>query len=299
MNITDLLIRPRPGKSWGWFTNNLREAGILLLLLSVLAFSAAAQTTLQVRGRIIDDKSQPISGASVIVKGTTAGTTTNENGEFQISAASNATLVISSIGFPAKEILVNGQATHNVTMTAQSTDLEQVVVVGYGTQRREAVTGSVASIGGERLREVPTSNVSQALQGRLAGVDIAQTSTRPGANMQIRIRGTRSLSADNNPLIVLDGIPFIGSLADLNPNDIKSIDVLKDASATAIYGSRGANGVLLVTTDKGTRGRKPRISYNGFHGAQTVFAKYPMMNAAQLVALRAANNNNGVPVYTP
>ncbi|NTS40432.1 TonB-dependent receptor [Flavisolibacter sp. BT320] len=298
MNITDLLIRPRPGKSWGWFTNNLREAGILLLLLSFLAFSAAAQT-LQVRGRIIDDKSQPIAGASVTVKGTTAGTTTNENGEYQISAASNATLVISSVGFPAKEILVNGQATHNVTMTAQSTDLEQVVVVGYGTQRREAVTGSVASLGGERLREIPTSNVTQALQGRLAGVDIAQTSTRPGANMQIRIRGTRSLSADNNPLIVLDGIPFIGSMADLNPNDIKSIDVLKDASATAIYGSRGANGVILITTDKGTRGRKPRISYNGFHGAQTVFAKYPMMNAAQLVALRAANNNNGVPVYTP
>lgn len=291
MNITDLLIHPRPGKTWGWFTNNLREAGILLLLLSVLALSAFAQNNITVRGRIIDDKNQPLNGASVTVKGTAAGTTTNENGEYQISAPANGTLVISSIGFPTKEIPVSGQATHNVTMTASTTDLEQVIVVGYGTQRREAVTGSVGSIGGERLREVPTSNVSQALQGRLAGVDIAQTSTRPGANMQIRIRGTRSLSADNNPLIVLDGIPFIGSLADLNPNDIKSIDVLKDASATAIYGSRGANGVILVTTDKGTRGRRPRISYNGFHGAQTVFAKYPMMNGPQLTALRAANNN--------
>ncbi|MBB1285740.1 TonB-dependent receptor [Flavisolibacter sp. BT320] len=291
MNITDLLIHPRPGKTWGWFTNNLREAGILLLLLSVFAFSAFAQNNLTVRGRIIDDKNQPLNGASVTVKGTATGTTTNENGEYQISAPANGTLVISSIGFPTKEIPVSGQATHNVTMTASTTDLEQVIVVGYGTQRREAVTGSVASIGGDRLREVPTSNVSQALQGRLAGVDIAQTSTRPGASMQIRIRGTRSLSADNNPLIVLDGIPFIGSLADLNPNDIKSIDVLKDASATAIYGSRGANGVLLITTDKGTRGRKPRISYNGFHGVQTVFAKYPMMNGPQFLALRAANNN--------
>lgn len=263
----------------------------MLLLLSVLAFSAMAQNNIQVRGRITDDKNQPLAGVSVTLKDGTGGTTTNSNGEYQISAPANGTLIISSIGFPTKEILVANQATHNVTLTASTTDLEQVIVVGYGTQRKEAVTGSVASIGGDRLREVPTSNVSQALQGRLAGVDIAQTSTRPGANMQIRIRGVRSLSADNNPLIVLDGIPFIGSLADLNPNDIKSIDVLKDASATAIYGSRGANGVILITTEKGARGRKPRISYNGFHGAQTVFAQYPMMDGPQFLALRAANNN--------
>ncbi|HEV7331303.1 MAG TPA: TonB-dependent receptor [Flavisolibacter sp.] len=288
MNITDLLIHPRPGKSWGWLTNNLREAGFLLLLLSAIAFSAMAQNTIQVRGRIIDEKNQPLTGASVTVKGTAAGTTTNENGEYQISAPANGTLVISSVGYPSKEIPVNGQATHNVTMTATSTDLEQVIVVGYGTQRKEAVTGSVASIGGERLREVPSTNITQAIQGRLAGVDIAQTSTRPGANMQIRIRGTRSITGENDPLIVLDGIPFIGSLADLNPNDIKSIDVLKDASATAIYGSRGANGVILVTTEKGVRGRKPRVSYNGFHGAQKPFAKYPMMNGPEFIALRTA-----------
>ncbi|MFZ1313666.1 MAG: SusC/RagA family TonB-linked outer membrane protein, partial [Chitinophagaceae bacterium] len=130
--------------------------------------------------------------------------------------------------------------------------------------------------------------VTQALQGRLAGVEISQTSTRPGATMQIRIRGIRSLSADNNPLIVLDGIPFIGSLADINPNDVKSIEVLKDASATAIYGSRGANGVLLITTDKGSKNRKPRINYSTYVGSQSIFAKYPMMNGPQFVALRAA-----------
>lgn len=265
------------------------KALCLLFLLAAFAFlPALAQQTLTVRGRIINETSQPVAGASVIVKGTNNGTTTTDNGEYQISAPANGTLVISSVGYPSKEIPVSGRATHNVTLTASSTDLEQVVVVGYGTQLKESVTGSVASIGGERLREVPSTNITQALQGRLAGVDIAQTSTRPGANMQIRIRGTRSLSADNNPLIVLDGIPFVGSLADLNPNDIKSIDVLKDASATAIYGSRGANGVIMVTTEKGVRGRKPRISYNGFHGAQTPFAKYPMMNGPQFVALRAA-----------
>ncbi|HUC82708.1 MAG TPA: SusC/RagA family TonB-linked outer membrane protein, partial [Flavisolibacter sp.] len=278
--------------------HHAKEIGLLFLLTALLAFSAFAQT-ITVRGRVTNETNQPVAGASVLVKGTTNGTTTNDNGEYQISVPGNGTLVISSVGYPAKEIPVANRTAHNVSLTSSTTDLEQVVVVGYGTQRREAVTGSVASIGGERLREIPTSNVSQALQGRLAGVDISQTSTRPGANMQIRIRGTRSLLAENNPLIVLDGIPFIGSLADLNPNDIKSIDVLKDASATAIYGSRGANGVLLITTDKGTKGRKPRISYNGFHGVQNVFAKYPMMNAAQLVALRAANNNNGTPVYLP
>ena len=266
-----------------------RNVGYLLFFATFfVSLAALAQTNITVRGRILNERSQPVAGASVVVKGTNNGTTTNDNGEYVISAPARGTLEISSVGYPSKEVPVANQATHNITLTATSTDLEQVVVVGYGTQRKESVTGSVASIGGERLREVPTSNITQALQGRLAGVDIAQTSTRPGANMQIRIRGTRSITAENNPLIVLDGIPFIGSLADLNPNDIKSIDVLKDASATAIYGSRGANGVILVTTDKGTRGRKPRISYNGFHGAQTVFAKYPMMNGPQFIALRTA-----------
>jgi TonB-linked SusC/RagA family outer membrane protein len=274
------------------FAHQLRERGrglILFFLLSTVAFlPLLAQQTITVRGRVTNETAQPVAGVSVVVKGTAQGTTTNENGEYQINAPANASLVISSVGYPAMEVKVNRQAVHNVQLTASAANLEQVVVVGYGTQRREAVTGSVASIGGERLREVPSSNITQALQGRLAGVDISQTSTRPGANMQIRIRGTRSLSADNNPLIVLDGIPFIGSLADLNPNDIRSIDVLKDASATAIYGSRGANGVILVTTDKGARGRKPRVSYNGFHGVQKVFAKYPVMNGQEFVALRAA-----------
>ncbi|RYZ29940.1 MAG: TonB-dependent receptor [Chitinophagaceae bacterium] len=271
------------------FTSNflLRSRQRATLLWMVQTGELFAQTNVTVRGRITNEKNEPVAGASVVVKGTTNGTTTNDNGQYQISAPANATLVVSSVGYPEKEIAVGNQTTHNVSLTAISTDLEQVVVVGYGTQRREAVTGSVASIGGDRLRDVPSPNISQALQGRLAGVDISQTSTRPGATMQIRIRGTRSLSADNNPLIVLDGIPFIGSLADINPNDIKSIDVLKDASATAIYGSRGANGVILVTTEKGGKNRQPRITYSGYHGVQNIFAKYPMMNGPQFAALRA------------
>ena len=272
----------------------LKQARAIALLYGLTIFfvlPVMAQNNITVRGKVTNEKAEPVAGASVIVKGTQNGTTTNNSGDYQISAPANATLVISSVGYPSKEIPVSGQAVHNVSMTASSTDLEQVVVVGYGTQRKEAVTGSVASIGGEKLRDVPTANVTQALQGRIAGVDISQTSTRPGATMQIRIRGDRSLTGSNDPLIVLDGIPFIGSLGDINPNDIKSVDILKDASATAIYGSRGANGVILVTTNRGQRGQKPKISYNTYTGIQTLFAKYPMMNGPEFAALRKAANN--------
>jgi TonB-linked SusC/RagA family outer membrane protein len=261
--------------------------GACCLLLAVLQAQAQGGTA-TVSGKVINDSSEAIVGASVTVVGSNSGTSTNSEGNFTISVPLNGSISISAVGYEAQSTKITS-ATSNlqIRLISSTRQLEQVVVVGYGTQRREAVTGSVASIGGAALREVPSTNVTQALQGRLAGVDIAQTSTRPGANMQIRIRGTRSLSGENNPLIVLDGIPFIGSLADLNPNDIKSIDVLKDASATAIYGSRGANGVILVTTEKGVRGRKPRISYNSFHGAQTPFAKYPMMDGPEFIKLRA------------
>ena len=266
----------------------------LLVLLCCFAGTTAFAQTNTVRGKITDNKGLPVAGASISVKGSSVGTNTGADGSFTVQAAKGAVLVISSVTFLPKEITIgDGNEILNIQLMPSAADLGEVVVVGYGTQRKEAVTGSVASIGGEKMREVPSPNVTQALQGRLAGVDIAQTSTRPGATMQIRIRGTRSLTADNNPLIVLDGIPFIGSLADINPNDIKSIDVLKDASATAIYGSRGANGVILVTTEKGARNRKPRINYSGYVGAQKIFAKYPMMNGPQFVALRKAAAASG------
>ncbi|MEO6980690.1 MAG: TonB-dependent receptor, partial [Mucilaginibacter sp.] len=230
----------------------------------------------------------PVSGASIVVKGLSTGANSDNKGAFEINANPKSTLIISSVGYVDKEVSVKGNSFLNVTLTQSKNELSEVVVVGYGTQRKEAVTGSVASINGEKLREIPAPNISQSLQGRLAGIQISQTSTKPGATMQIRIRGSRSLTADNNPLVVLDGIPFPGSLADLNPDDIKSLDVLKDASATAIYGSRGANGVILVTTNKGQRGGKSRISYNGYYGAQTLFARYPMMDGQEFVALRKA-----------
>jgi TonB-linked SusC/RagA family outer membrane protein len=265
--------------------SSLQKVTVAIFFLLIAASHVFGQSR-TVTGSVTNVAGEPLPGATISVVGSTAGTSAAANGSFTIAVPANGTLRITAIGYADQDVKITNQTTVNVTMQPSNTQLEQVVVVGYGTQRREAVTGSVASIGGASLREVPSPNITQALQGRLAGVDIAQTSTRPGATMQIRIRGTRSLSADNNPLIVLDGIPFIGSLADINPNDIKSVDVLKDASATAIYGSRGANGVILVTTEKGGRNRKPRISYNGYTGIQNIFAKYPMMNGPQFVQLR-------------
>jgi TonB-linked SusC/RagA family outer membrane protein len=170
-------------------------------------------------------------------------------------------------------------------MVEDAKALEEVVVIGYGTQRREAITGSVASMRGEVLRDVAATNISTALQGRIAGVEMTQTSSKPGAAMEIRVRGTRSLSASNDPLIVLDGIPFAGTLNDIDPNSINSVDILKDASATAIYGSRGANGVILITTNRGQKGQKARVSYNGYHGFKSAI-NYPMMDGPQFAKLR-------------
>ncbi|HOW32751.1 MAG TPA: TonB-dependent receptor plug domain-containing protein, partial [Bacteroidales bacterium] len=172
----------------------------------------------------------------------------------------------------------------DVSLAASDVGLDEIVVVGYGTQRKESVTGSVASMKGDEMRDVPSSNITQALQGRISGVDMSQTSSKPGATMQIRIRGTRSLNASNDPLVVLDGIPFAGSISDISTDNIKSIDILKDAAATAIYGSRGANGVILVTTNKGLQGQKAQFTYSGYYGLRSIFAPYPMMNAEEFRA---------------
>ncbi|QSB26348.1 TonB-dependent receptor [Flavobacterium sp. CLA17] len=254
-----------------------------LILMFALSLHSSAQT--KVTGTV-SDANGPIPGANVNLKGTKNGVSTGFDGTYTINVPSNGVLVFSFIGLTNKEVIVNGQTQINVSLEEDSAQLKEVVVIGYGTQRKEAVTGSVASIGGKELNEVPAANVTQALQGRLAGVDLTQTSTKPGAAMQIRIRGTRSLTGSNDPLIVLDGVPFAGSIGDINPVDIKSVDVLKDASATAIYGSRGANGVILITSNKGRKNQKATFNYNGFSGIKQVFGKYDMMDAAKFAALR-------------
>ena len=255
----------------------------------VYSFSCIQQQQIHVTGQVVDQNGNPLAGVSIRVRGTNAGAITDNNGRFQLDAPAGSVLEISFIGYQTQTItLGNENQNLRIQLQQSASVLNQLVVIGYGTQRREAVTGSVASITGAQMREVPASNITYALQGRLPGVELSQTDSKPGATMQIRIRGTRSLTASNDPLIVLDGIPFPGSISDIDPNIIKSIDILKDASATAIYGSRGANGVILITTDKGTAGEKARISYNSYVGIKKVFAEYPMMNGPEFVALRKA-----------
>ena len=263
-------------------------------LLGLFVFSWAtlltAQTKIQLHGKVVDQTGKPVAFASIKVKGTTTGTNANEAGAFELSVLSNKTLVVSAVGYATKEATVPQSGTIEIVLSQTTSELDQVVVIGYGTQSRKDVTASIATISGDKVNEVPAVDISRALQGRIAGVEMSQTSTKPGTGMQIRIRGTRSINAINDPLVVLDGIPFPGYLNDISPSEIKSIDILKDASATAIYGSRGANGVILVTTNKGIAGQKAHISYNGYAGIKKVWGEYPMMNGPEYVALRKANN---------
>jgi len=248
--------------------------------------------TITVRGIVKDSSGETLIGVSVKVVGTSSGSITDLSGVYEIKAPENSKLSFSYIGYQTQLVDVNGNTSINVTLKDEDKSLDEVVVVGYGNLRKEAVTGSVASMKGDVLRDVPSVDISRALQGRIAGVEMSQTSSKPGSTMQIRIRGTRSLNASNDPLIVLDGIPFAGTISDISTDNIKSIDILKDASATAIYGSRGANGVILVTTNKGQKGLKAQATYNGYFGKKEIFAKYPMMNGPQFVALRAASGNS-------
>lgn len=270
----------------------LQKKKACLLLVPLLFFCSGlllAQKQVTVKGRVLNEENAPIEGASVIQKDTKTGTKTDANGNFSISAAPNSTLIISFVGFATREIKAS-PGTVNVSLRPAGNGLEQVIVIGYGTQRKKDVTASIASISGDKVNEIPAVDISRALQGRIAGVEMSQTSSKPGSGMQIRIRGTRSLNATNDPLVVLDGIPFNGYLNDISPSEIKSIDILKDASATAIYGSRGANGVILVTTNKGVAGQKARLSYNGYAGLKKIWGEYPMMNGPEFAALRKANN---------
>ena len=256
-----------------------------LLLFLIIPVSVFAQN-IPVSGTVTDKNGETLIGVSVVQQGTTNGTSTDLDGKYTLTVPGNAVLEFSYVGNVTQSIPVQGRSQINVTLSEDTKALQEVVVIGYGTQRREAVTGSVSSIGGNALRDVQAGNVTNALAGRLPGVVMTQTNSQPGQNMQIRIRGTRSLNATNDPLIVLDGIPFAGSIGDINPNDIKSIDILKDASATAIYGSRGANGVIMITTYKGNMGEKARVTYDGYYGVETLFNRYPMMTGDQLYTMR-------------
>lgn len=249
-----------------------------------------------VSGIVTDSDGSGLPSVSIQEKGTTNGVLSDISGAYRINlTTANPVLIFSFVGYTPQEISVGTQTTINLTLQSSEIGLDEVVVIGYGTARKRDLTGSVASVSGEVMRDVQSSSLSQSLQGRIVGVEMTQTSSRPGADMEIRIRGTRSLTASNNPLVVLDGIPFAGSLNDINPSDIKSVDILKDASSTAIYGSRGANGVLLVTTFRGeaVAYTKPVVNFNSYYGVKNLMNRYPMMNGEEFLAWRTEAQNNG------
>jgi TonB-linked SusC/RagA family outer membrane protein len=256
-----------------------------------------------VTGRVIGagDKA-PIPGTSVSVKGTTIGTSTDADGVYKltIAAQDNAVLVFSSVGFVAQEISVNNKSEIDVELAEDDRRLDEVVVVGYGTVRKSDLTGSVAQVKAKEIDAFPATNVLQALSGRAPGVQVTQNTGAPGANVSVRIRGTNSIQGSNEPLYVVDGFPTSGSNPTIiNNSDIESIEILKDASATAIYGSRGANGVVLITTKQGKAG-KMTVDYEGNFSIQTLRKKLDLMNAREYATFynEQAANDNVAPYFT-
>ncbi len=245
----------------------LKQGSFLIFFLLGICLSLVAQPT--VSGRVISIDSA-VANATVQVKNTSIAVQTDFNGAFSIPASPAATLIISHIGFISKEVKVTGKAINVQLEPSVAQAMKEVVVVGYGSQKRSDVTGAVASVDKKRLENLPNTNFAQALQASVPGLSIDQNSGgAEGNNNTIRIRGRNSITAATTPLIILDGVPYSGSISDINPPDIESINVLKDASSAAIYGSRGANGVIILTTKKGSRGQ-PVISYNGFYGLQDI-----------------------------
>ena len=243
--------------------------------------SIVVDADINVNGTVKDKTGEPIPGVTVLVKGTTIGTVTDIDGKYFLVAPEGAVLIFSFIGFESQSIVLGDKSIINIILNEDITSLDELVVVGYGTQKKSDITGAVASINERSLREMPVTNTAQMLQGRAAGVDVVNTGNRPGDGVSIRVRGNRSFAAGNDPLFVIDGIPITGgTLNSINPSDIISIDVLKDASSTAIYGSRGANGVIIVTTRRGQPG-KVMVNYNSYVGLQRIM-KYPnLMNGEQ------------------
>lgn len=267
------------------------QLGLLQRLFFIALFAAfslglSAQTK-TVKGTVIDGTGEPVIGASVLVKGTTNGVITDFDGNFTLqNVPDKGTIQISFVGYKTQEISAAGKTVLKVTLQDATELLDELVVVGYGVQKKSDVTGALTNVGAEQLQARPVSNAFEALQGKAAGVDIT-TSERPGTLGDIYIRGTRSLTATNSPLYVVDGVPLMSSsgIESLNPRDIESIDILKDASATAIYGSRGANGVILVTTKQGKSGQFS-LNYSGSLTVSTLHDESPSMSAADFIQFK-------------
>lgn len=268
---------------------------VTMLLCVVFAVTQTVAQTRTIKGKVTDTKSNPVSNASVVVKGSTTGTTTDANGDFSINVPATAkSLVISSLNFTSQEVVIGKNTTVAVSLVSTAQDLQEVVVVGYGTQKKANLTGSIAIVKAADIESLPFSSVDKALQGKVAGLQSVATSGQPGASQNIIIRGISTINGTSDPLWVIDGVPVntgdvsrlqttANLLSTLNPNDIESISVLKDAASQSIYGSRAANGVIVVTTKKGKIG-KTRFRFDTEVGQSDQAyqnSKYRPLNAQQ------------------
>lgn len=277
------------------------QAGFMILVLFFSLVSTTYAQDISVTGKVTDSKGSGLPGVAITLKGSTKGTNTDVDGNYQINIPANATLSFSSIGFEPLDVPVGNKSVLNVTLSEDVRALEEVVVVGYGTVKKKDATGAVSALGSKDFQKGIVTSPEQLMQGRVAGVQITQSSGEPGGGINVRIRGTSSVLGGNNPLFVIDGVPLSGDntssggdnqgvgrqpaknpLNFLNPDDIASIDILKDASATAIYGSRGANGVVLITTKKGKG--KGSLDYGYSLGVSNITKKYDLLDAKEYVA---------------
>ncbi|MEA4887766.1 MAG: SusC/RagA family TonB-linked outer membrane protein, partial [Bacteroides graminisolvens] len=278
-----------------------RPVGLFILLCLVPIWAFAQSIT--VRGTVKDAAGEPIIGASVLESGTSNGTITDLDGQFSLKVSPRGKLTISFIGYEKQEIPIAGKNQFSIVMKEDTKVLDEVVVVGYGQMKRSDLTGSVVSVSSDAISKSVTTSIDQVLQGRAAGVQVQQNSGMPGASSSIRIRGINSVSVSNEPIFVIDGVIIDGStgsgtdnaLASINPSDIVSMDVLKDASATAIYGARAANGVIIITTKRGKSG-EAKITYDGYMGWQEMPKKLDMLNLREYAEhknVRSGNDYSG------
>lgn len=277
------------------------KAVILLLLVTFSQVSNAAVFQSVVKGKVSDAKGETLIGVSVKLQGTNVGATTNANGEFSITAPADGILELTYIGYEKKIVPIAGKTTIMITMAETNANLNEVVVVGYGTTKKIDVTGSISSVKGADIQNLPVSSVTQALDGRASGVNIVRNDGSPGAAPSIRIRGTGTIN-DANPLVVIDGVPSSNpdALSDVNPNDIASVEILKDASSSAIYGTRAANGVVLVTTKKGNYSQKLSTSINAYTGFSNTTRYLDLLTAPDLYTLkRERYTNDGAAIEAP
>lgn len=270
-------------------TRNVQR--FLLMTLFVLQSTLSFAQNRTVTGVVVDERDEPVIGANVMVKGTAKGTITDLDGKFIISAPKSSKLLeVSFIGYTTQTVTISDKVLH-IKLAESAVALDEVVAIGYGSAKKGNVTGAIAKISADKLEDRATTNIASSLQGQLAGVEVRSTTGEPGSELQIRVRGAASINADATPLYVVDGIP-VDDLGSINPNDIQSLEVLKDASSSAIYGSRGANGVVLITTKQAKADEKVRVQFQASYGIQSLERKVDVLSPEEWIEFRTAYNNN-------